>query len=257
MKKSSRKRLLISSIAMLLVAMVALGTATFAWFTSNTSATADKINVQTTKSSELKVSKNDLNWQDSISYGMDTAKTLRPISSADGSNWYSSVAAAKTASTSNGTYVPQTDLGNYVFVDMLNIKNAGGQECSNVKIGIESTVNSGFARIALVPCDKAQETAGASNMPAITQSNFKANIYGATANDKWKPYNGEELEASDYSTLAAANGATVEVGDMAADEVKSYKVLVWFEGEDSDCYDTTESGLAVPAVKFTVTGETA
>ena len=33
MKAKSRRRLLISSIAMLLVAMLALGTATFAWFT--------------------------------------------------------------------------------------------------------------------------------------------------------------------------------------------------------------------------------
>ena len=257
MKKSSRKRLLISSVAMLLVAMLALGTATFAWFTSNTSATADKINVQTTKSSELKVSKNDLSWQDSISYGMDSAKTLRPISSADGSNWYSSVAEVKTASTSNGSYVSQTDLDNYVFVDMLNIKNAGGQDCSNVKITIDATVNSDFARIALVPCDTAQETAGADNMPAITKESFKANIYGAKESDTWKPYNGSTVEASDYSTLAAANGATVSVGTMTSNEVKSYRVLVWFEGEDSDCYDTTVSGLTVPAVKFTVTGDTA
>ena len=41
--KKSRKRLLISSIAMLLVAMLALGTATFAWFTQNTTATASGI----------------------------------------------------------------------------------------------------------------------------------------------------------------------------------------------------------------------
>lgn len=46
MKTKSRKRLLISSVAMLLVAMLALGTATFAWFTQNTSATANEFSAK-------------------------------------------------------------------------------------------------------------------------------------------------------------------------------------------------------------------
>ena len=41
MKTSSKRRVLISSVAMLLVAMLALGTATYAWFTVDTKATAD------------------------------------------------------------------------------------------------------------------------------------------------------------------------------------------------------------------------
>ena len=52
----TKKRALISSVAMLLVAIIALGTATFAWFTTNTSATADKLSVKTIKASELQVS---------------------------------------------------------------------------------------------------------------------------------------------------------------------------------------------------------
>ena len=57
MKTKSRKRLLISSVAMLLVAMLALGTATFAWFTQNTSATANEFSAKTVKASELKTFK--------------------------------------------------------------------------------------------------------------------------------------------------------------------------------------------------------
>lgn len=256
MKTTSRKRLLVSSVAMLLVAMLALGTATFAWFTSNTSATADQLSVQTSKSSELKVSKNDLDWQDAIHYGVAN-KTLKPISSADGSNWYSSVAAAKTASTSNGTYTPQTSLDNYVVVDMLNIKNAGGQVCEDVTISVTATFNSSFARLAIVPCATAQETAGAANMPSITKDEFKANIYGQAASRTWKPYNGTSVEAADYSTKGAANGASILVGDMEANAVKSYKVILWFEGEDEDCFDTTTAQLTVPAISFSVTGATA
>ena len=65
MKTTSRKRLLISSVAMLLVAMLALGTATFAWFTSSTTATASNINVKTIKSSELQISKSTRVWGNS------------------------------------------------------------------------------------------------------------------------------------------------------------------------------------------------
>ena len=52
----TKKRALISSVAMLLVAIIALGTATFAWFTSNTTARATGINVRTQKVSELEIS---------------------------------------------------------------------------------------------------------------------------------------------------------------------------------------------------------
>ena len=40
--KKSRKKMLLSSIAMLLVALVALGSATFAWYITNATVTAEK-----------------------------------------------------------------------------------------------------------------------------------------------------------------------------------------------------------------------
>lgn len=256
-KKSFRKKALLSSLSMLMVATVAVGSATFAWFTSSTSATAENIMVQTTKSSELQVSDKSLIWGDTVDYGMEEYKTLRPATSSDGENWYSNVAEAKTASTakSGNAYTQQTgtNLNNYVFVNMLNIKNAGGQECTGVQIKIETTTTSKFARIALVPCD-AQTVAD--TMPTVTTDNFKANIYGAAADDTWKPWTGSALTTEDYTTAAAANNKVVTVGAIPANEVRSYKVLVWFEGEDSDCYDTTTSLLTIPDVKFTVTGST-
>ena len=60
MKTKSRKRLLISSVAMLLVAMLALGTATFAWFTTSTNPYADNFSAKTTKQSTLLLSDNIL-----------------------------------------------------------------------------------------------------------------------------------------------------------------------------------------------------
>lgn len=249
-----RKKALLSSVCMLLVALVALGSATFAWFTSSTSATANNIGAKTTKSSELKVAKADLDWQDSIDYNA-LGKVLRPATSANGENWFKSEAAAKTAFTSNGTYTAVTtaEQANYYYVEMLNIKNAGEAQCKNVTITVDADMPSTFARLAIVPVD-AQAEAG--KMPSAA-TNFSANIYGATINDSWKPYDGSAVVSTAYTTVAAADGKEIVVGDMDADEVASYKIIVWFEGEDADCFDTTKSSFAIPSINFSVTGDSA
>ena len=76
MKTTSRKRLLISSVAMLLVAMLALGTATFAWFTTDTTTQATGISVQTSKKSLLLVSSRTSEWTDNLNYNFGTDQPL-------------------------------------------------------------------------------------------------------------------------------------------------------------------------------------
>ena len=121
MKAKSRRRLLISSVAMLLVAMLALGTATFAWFTTSANVQARDINVSTTKSSHLELSKSDLAWSATgITYIGDTALPLKPASSADGANWYSGVAALATASP-----IAQTAGSTYSKIDASAISPTG------------------------------------------------------------------------------------------------------------------------------------
>lgn len=258
-KKSFKKKALLSSLSMLMVATVAVGSATFAWFTSSTSATAKDINVKTTKSSEIKVAKADFDFKDEISYGMTSAKNLRPVTSADGNNWFSTVAGSKDSyeKAATSSYTPQTTgLDNYLWTEMLNVKNAGETACS-VEIDVEATKGvSGFARVAIIPCATAQSEANV--MPATTKDDFKAHIYGSAASDTWKPYNGTAVEAAPYSTIAAVNGTKLTISNLGADKVASYKLMVWFEGEDSDCFDTnTATTFAVPEIKFTVTGTTA
>ena len=278
MKTTSKKRMLISSVAMLLLAMLSLGTATFAWFTSSTSATANNINVRTTKSSELKVSKSDFQFADTISYGMTSAKTLRPVSSADGSNWYYATAAAKDKpDAKTGTYstamtATSTDIGNYAFIDMLNIKNAGGSDCKNVQIEVTASMPSTFARLAIVPCATSQSAAvdNENPLPTITAADFKANIYGSAKGRTWKPYNGTAVETTAFTTKDVANSSKITIqypeknaetdkythalGTLKPNEVVSYMIIVWFEGEDADCFDTTTADLTVPSISFTVTG---
>ena len=102
MKAKSRRRLLISSVAMLLVAMLALGTATFAWFTTDTSTSASGVEVKTDKVSSLLVSSRTSEWVNDLDYGFN--KTLNPVSSANGVDWFYATAAGSNAATAkNGT----------------------------------------------------------------------------------------------------------------------------------------------------------
>lgn len=76
----SRKRMLLSSIAMLLVALVALGSATYAWFTINRTVTADKIKVEAAVGSGLVISNTITpNFTRDVSFA-DDYSVLYPVS---------------------------------------------------------------------------------------------------------------------------------------------------------------------------------
>ena len=92
MKTTSRKRLLISSVAMLLVAMLALGTATFAWFTTSTNPYADNFSAKTTKQSTLLLSDNTrTGWTSHLDYNVGN-KTMYPASG-NGTSWVKGTAS--------------------------------------------------------------------------------------------------------------------------------------------------------------------
>ena len=227
---------------MLLVAMLALGTATFAWFTSSTVATANGINVRTSKASKLEISKSDLAWGTLVDYNVDN-KLLLPASSADGSAWFKADAAAATASTLKaGTIASVTDTASYVIMDQLNVHNAGEAAVENVKI--EFSVPNSYLRVALVP-------AAAGGPTAANTGTFSACVYDA--------------DGAAYDALTATDGSatsitpkttyTVNLGTLESEDVQYFNLYVWFEGQDVDCYDAT-AGQVVSDIEFTVTGDT-
>lgn len=242
MKTSSRRRVLISSVAMLLVAMLALGTATFAWFTSSTVATANGINVRTSKASKLEISKNDLAWGTLVDYNVDN-KLLLPATSANGTAWFKADAADATASTlKTGTIAAVTDTASYVVMDQLNVHNAGEAAVENVTI--KFSVPNDYLRVALVPA-----AAGGPN--AALSGTFTDCVYDA--------------DGAAYDALTSTAGATtsitpkttyeINLGTLESEDVVYYNLYVWFEGQDVDCYDAT-AGQVVNDIEFTVTGDT-
>lgn len=268
----TKKRALISSVAMLLVAIIALGTATFAWFTSSTQAYADGVYVRTTKVSNLVLnSKLDASWRTHVEYnvggvvsGTTTLKKLSPVSTVDGSNWYYAEAkegtsfAADTATKYETAMDPLKNVNDYYFADQINIKNAGQADCKNVTITIEGDLGD-YGRIAVVPVtDK-----GLTTIDPLEEGK-----------DDWKDYiidkNGVEYKAATGTTLRTlkADGSyedasveavtpstnkTIKVGTIGKDKVKYFNVYVWFEGQDEECTNAN-SGQFIPNLTLTVDG---
>ena len=261
--KKSRKRLLISSVAMLLVAMLALGTATFAWFTQTTQADANGIYAKAVKASNLLISKlpNDQGWASSINYefgGASSIKTMYPASSTNGVNWVKADAALGTAFDADSDtlayittdqaqkgVVTVNDTNNkYVFKSMLNVKNAGDTAINSVTIttNFETAAGYDYVRMALVP----------TNAGGTTNENFGDHVYSKTATT----YDalGGATAADDTAEITTITWQAVTVSQsMAPGATAYYNLYVWFEGQDETNFDANADKL-ISDLTFTVTG---
>ena len=264
--KQSRKSLLISSVALLLVAMLALGTATFAWFTQTTRADANGIYAKAVKASNLLISKvpspQDSDWASSIDYqfGTDASiKTMYPTSSTNGVNWVKADAAEAAVFTmksdtlgfinTNDGQVPYNNTTTkYVFKSMLNIKNAGDAQIKSVQIASNFATAAGFdyVRMALVP----------TNAAGTTLTDFATSVY-ATTQTEYTAYGGLDTDNNPVAT-ATANitpnaWSTITVGNMDPGATEYYALFVWFEGQDTTNIDANANKL-IDGLTFTVSG---
>lgn len=261
MKTTSRKRLLISSVAMLLVAMLALGTATFAWFTTSTNPYADNFSAKTTKQSTLLLSDSSrTGWTSHLDYNVGNKvgnKTMYPASG-NGTSWVKG-----TASNSLTGVIDQNTLqavapspaqgvipSDYLFAQELNLKNNGTADIKDVSIDFYLNTSDNkdaaeYARVALVPIDGTKVTAD----DYVALGN---NVYSTTT----KTYNPiiktDGTEGTQISTKTTFH-VDVTTGDevMKPDDVRYYKLYVWFEGQDENCVDAL-SGQKIPGLKFDV-----
>lgn len=257
MKTTSRKRLLISSVAMLLVAMLALGTATFAWFTTSTNPYADNFSAKTSKQSTLLLSDSSrTGWTSHLDYNAGN-NTMYPASG-NGTSWVKG-----TASNSLTGVIAQNTLqavapspaqgvipSEYLFAQELNLKNNGTADIKDVSIDFYLNTSDNkdaaeYARVALVPIDGTKVTAD----DYVELGN---NVYSTTTKTYKPIIKTDGTEGTQISTKTTFH-VDVTTGDevMKPDEVRYYKLYVWFEGQDESCVDAL-SGQKIPGLKFDV-----
>lgn len=253
-QKSFKKKALLSSLSMLMVATVAVGSATFAWFTSSTTATASGLNVKTIQASELVISDFTKSWGTTVDYEI-ADKVLMPASTSDGSNWWTANAETKTSYAKKSTDVftaadaPTFNTpasSSYAYADQLNVMNSGEADVENVTITwtIPNFSNSNYLRVALVPAD------ATGNFVYESGKSFVNYVY-----DKDGVAYDAASGASTTTSITPATTCSVNVGTLSKDEAAYFNLYIWFEGQDEQCFDGN-AGQIIPDIEFSVTGST-
>lgn len=272
MKTSMKKKALISSVSMLSVAALALGTATYAWFTTSTEANANGISIGTSANSQLQISKAVGDWGTKINYGFTEdgtengdAKILLPTSTVNGTNWFEGIAADGTkhdVDDAGFTAIQASNVSNYALVDQFNVRNSGSATLYGVTV--EFTVDTGeisadgfdYFRMAVVPTNAKGE--GKANVYEDGKGFFDYVV--ANSDQAYDAVKAAGVEsASTVQSVAtgtvntlAGGKYTLNLGDFEANDAMYYNLYVWFEGQDEDCYDA-HAGVQVPSITVKAT----
>ena len=234
MKRSTfRKSSLISSVALLLVAIVALSGATFAWFSSNESTTASGIEMKASAASGLYIANStatalgdvaDDAWKGSINFGKNLA--MAKPTSPD----FTSMTAAKfittTTDRADGVYVDaalEDAVQNTDYVaESFWVKGDANAEKSTLKatVTIAGSSVKGYERVAL-----------------YDYTTQKLTVLAKTDVDSYTTLiKDTEGKAAAGQTLDPAAAGAITV-DSNWDETagRHFMVYVWFEGQDAAC----------------------
>lgn len=275
--KTSRKKILLSSIAMLLVALVALGSATYAWFTLNKTVYADGMNVKATSAEGLLIrGKNqDSAWGPKYTFTAFTAaspKILSPASlgyttsnayatpatpviatdvskkgggaytaadAAEFKNWSTTSIPTVSAST-NQEFVASNE---YFMVYEVQVKSSSDKTLENVKMNVsfsdsdENLKASEFIRVAVFE-DGTLKYVGATQGTGET---FNAVTSATKSGETWN------VTTADQKTEAFATDVAVSDATSTA---KTYKIVIWFEGQDAQCTNTHQQAQGTVRVDF-------
>ena len=251
--KNMRKKALVSSIAMLLVAVVALGGATYAWFSTNTAATATGVNIASSQSTSLLFAPTGTaydaaGWSSSVDLTTaDPAQTVTPCSSVNGSNLFAVtigdspselqtqvVSVDSANSTTNfyeSSFVAKCTTASYLKVDSVGLTDTGVNEFAGLlRVSVQIGGASGQTKIFYLGNTAPTNYALGSTYTATPGSEpVFQDLYALEADNvpgltKAQPtYSVAGADSAIYSTPFQVN-ATLPV-----------TVRVWLEGNDPAC----------------------
>lgn len=241
MNSKAIKRQLLAAIAMVLVAAIALGSSTYAWFVASGTVKAEGMTVQAQAESGILIKENNANAKfGTVATVSAAAAKLYPTSTTDLANWYHAVsqkaddAESKQSAENAYTKLEDTALDNYRLVNRFVIRSATDTAISNAKLQIQNvTVSDGNKTQNLnksIRVGIKVSTGGADNSATYIYAPKADSAFTLTAvYDK----NAQVTEnntptANDFLTLA---GNSIPANDTGL----IVDVFVWYEGEDEEC----------------------
>ena len=274
------KKQLLAAVAMVLVAAVALGSSTYAWFVASGTVEAYGMKVQAQSEGGLAISYDGKAWGTSASGGVTDAVRLYPASTKDLANW--SHATAEKSSNPAAVQASRKDITDTVVKDNAVPDNNGYVLMREFKI--RSTAADALSKglfVKDVTVDGASRTmstalrVGVRYVDANNAGNNKAYIYGPVElnggtedgnkpSDNYKWYKDASDNTGSPVTLAKVGETTSPILDegttISADTAAAVKVqiYVWFEGEDhnlfSDNFNTEGLNVTVQFSNMAVVG---
>lgn len=238
-QKSFRKRALLSSVAMLLVAMVALGSATFAWFTSDPTANASGLNVKSTASEGLLIkAAQEGTWTHNATLAKTSGgQVLAPASINLGASTFSSTAyTVKAKSDSN--YVADNDADvtttSSIYSEAINAKITGVEDGTTKNVQVTGvTITTKDSTAGTSKTDKAVRVAITYQPNSGTETLL--GVWAPETSNKYLTKTGkysEALSATAY-TFTSGSSSSVSVGTSEND---AFKVYIYLDGESENCY---------------------
>ncbi|MEE3333376.1 MAG: hypothetical protein VZR54_03760 [Ruminococcus sp.] len=268
--KTNRKKMLLSSIAMLLVALVALGSATYAWFTINREVEAKAMNVTAATAKGLEITiDNAANWGRTKSYkafATATDSTLAPVSfqytatALQGTGYYPSdvstsgaltSATLNTASNWNDVTLPTAQA---TTLDNTDAKKSNGSVAA-YRMGIRSSSEAiSDVTMTLTYADDGDTGAGEFIRFAVVDENDSNKVVAGIADGAASTYpikkTGSTYSVDTTAQVALSNSKTGITAPAKTSAVQYYTVYVWFEGQDSQCNDAHQGLTGNLDIKF-------
>lgn len=264
MNSKAIKRQLLAAIAMVLVAAIALGSSTYAWFVASGTVEAYGMKVQAQSEGGLAISYGGTAWGTSATAGIEQAVRLYPTSTNNMAAW--SHATAKAANEKDavqdsrenitdtvmpgGTY---KDGNGYVLMKEFQIRSTAKEE-NSLSQGLY--VEEVTVKVGAGAAQKTMSTAlrvGVRYVDSTNSGNSKSYIYGpVTVSSDGDQANHATDGYKFYSSKDDINGTTVTLATVGRgksdilpsdftitnDQSKPIKVqiYVWFEGEDNNLF---------------------
>lgn len=224
-KTKNLKKQLLAAIIMLLVAAVALGTSTYAWFVAQNSVSATSMKVQAKAESGIVISNAANGAYGTTAATTTAAKTLGPTCTLNLTKWEHAMStefndAQKAQADANYTDISSE---NPYSLNNFYIKSAGTElalaengfliksiqlttpAAQNLSKSLRLAVKIGTSITVFAPCRDADVTATTHTLAALKSSTADTPVAGITS-----------VPANDATPIHA-------------------EIYIWFDGEDDDC----------------------
>lgn len=256
MKMKSLKAQFIGAIAMVLVAAIAMGSSTYAWFAMNSTVTAKGMNVEAKVSGSLYIYDSTgvpasaaaivASEQD---FNMTEPAPLKPTSTATLANnaWYT--AAAALPGSYEKTSAPYAAVAAGILDDYRMVKTVyvrGESAFTNLQVtGI--TINGGHDDTiddAITVAVKCTDTGG--------QSVFFCNEAVANRNGVVTGADTLSTTAVTYTQVSGTGLTGTLLASGAANTIYTIEIYLYYDGESSSCYTNAANAVDVDGLTVSV-----